>query len=123
MNIALWVVQALLAVAYLLAGVMKATQPLDSLGKSMRWVKDVPPGLVRFIGVAEFLGAIGLILPLVTGILPGLTVAAAACLVIVQVAAAIFHLSRSEASPVPMNLVLLILALFVTYGRLAVVPV
>lgn len=71
MDIALWVVSGLLAAAYLMAGTMKATQPIDALGKSMNWVRDVPPNLVRFIGAAEFLGAIGIILPVLTGILRG----------------------------------------------------
>ena len=122
MNVGLWIVQALLAAAYLFAGAMKSTQPIDNLGKSMPWVKSVPSGLVRFIGVVEVLGAIGLILPLLTGILPWLTIAAAVGLVLVQICAAYFHLSRGEVSVLPINLILLILAAFVVYGRLALVP-
>lgn len=123
MNVALWVVQGLLAVAYLFAGFMKGTQPLEKLGTSMKWVSQVPPALVRFIGAAEFLGAIGLILPAVLGVLPWLTVVAAIGLVVVQVCAAAFHVSRREYANVPANLVLLILAAVVVYGRLAIVPV
>ncbi|HVC33795.1 MAG TPA: DoxX family protein [Chloroflexota bacterium] len=122
MNVALWIVQGLLALAYLFAGAMKATQPLESLGKSMNWVHAVPLGFVRFIGVAELLGALGLVLPLATGILPWLTVAAAVGLIVVQVGAAIFHVSRQETSKVPINLVLLILAVFVAYGRTGIAP-
>ena len=122
MNTVLWVVQGLLAVAYLVAGFMKATQPIESLGKSMSWVNAVPSRFVRFIGIAEGLGAVGLILPLVTGVLPWLTVAAAVGLVVVQLSAAVFHASRREASNLPINLILLLLALLVAYGRLAVVP-
>jgi putative oxidoreductase len=121
MNLALWVVQGLLALAYLAAGIMKVSQPVESLGKRMDWVNAVSPGVVRFIGAAEFLGALGLILPLVTGILPWLTVVAAGGLVIVQLAALVFHLQRGEAKQVPMNLVLLILALAVVYGRAVIV--
>jgi putative oxidoreductase len=77
MNIALWVVQALLALLFLLAGFPKATQPLDRLAGRMGWVKVVPQALTRFIGIAEILGAIGLILPALTHILPWLTIAAA----------------------------------------------
>jgi putative oxidoreductase len=122
MNVALWIVQGLLAVAYLGAGVMKATQPLDQLAQRMEWASSSPPTFVRFIGIAEILGAIGLILPLATGVLPGLTVAAAVGLVLVQVAASAFHVSRNEVSVLPVNLVLLLLAVFVVYGRLAIVP-
>src|SRR5690242_442326 len=109
MNVALWVVQALLAAAYLMAGYMKATQPLDQIGKRMPWVSQLP-GLVRFIGIAEILGAIGLILPMLTGVLPWLTVAAAIGLIVVQVLAAVFHATRNEFTSLPVNLVLLVLA-------------
>jgi putative oxidoreductase len=88
-----------------------ANQPVESLGKRMDWVNAVSPGVVRFIGAAEFLGALGLILPLVTGILPWLTVVAAGGLVIVQLAALIHYLQRGEAKKVPMDLALLALAL------------
>ena len=97
MAIALWVVQGLIAIAYLIAGFMKSTQPL--------------------------LGAIGLILPAITGILPWLTVAAAVGLVIVQVCAGIYHASRREYASLPANLVLLVLAAVVVYGRVVVFPV
>jgi putative oxidoreductase len=122
MNIALWIVQALLAAAFLLAGAMKVAQPIDRLGTSMAWVRTVPPWLVRFIGVAEVLGAIGLIVPMVIGTLPWLTVAAAAGLVIVQLSAGVFHFSRRELPMIPANAVLLVLAAFVVIGRLAIVP-
>jgi putative oxidoreductase len=117
MNVALWVVQAVLAAAYLMAGVMKATRPADHLGKMMPWVPHVPARLVRFIGIAEILGAIGLILPLAMGVLPWLTIAAAVCLVVVQLLAAGFHASRNEIGSVPVNVVLLVLAAVVAYGR------
>ena len=123
MNIALWIVQALLAAAFVLVGSMKASRPLETLSKSMAWVLAVPAGLVRFIGIAELLGAIGLILPMVTNIAPGLTVAAAAGLVLIQACAIVFHVSRHEARVVPANVVLLLLAAFVVIGRVAIVPI
>jgi hypothetical protein len=84
--------------------------------------KDVPAPFVRFIGVAEILGAIGLILPALTGILPWLTVAAAIGLAIVMASAIIFHLMRGEANHIAVNVVFLALLLFVVYGRLALAP-
>ena len=123
MTVVLWIVQGLLALAYVMAGGMKASRPLDVLGKSMAWVRAVPPAFVRFIGVAEVLGAIGIILPLATGILPWLTVAAAVGLVIVQVCAIAFHLARGETQRLPMNAVLLLLAVFVVVGRVALAPI
>ena len=60
MTIVLWIVQGLLALAFLLAGVMKTFMPLEGLKKNMTWVGNVPAGLVRFIGIVEILGALGL---------------------------------------------------------------
>ena len=122
MNVTLWTVQCLLAVIYLLAGVPKATLPIAGLSKRVDWIGKVPAGLVRFIGVAEVLGAIGLILPLATGILPWLTVAAAIGLIVLQICAVVFHVSRGEWKNLPSNAVLLLLALFVVVGRIAIVP-
>jgi putative oxidoreductase len=94
----------------------------DQLGKRMSWVPSTPPAVVRLIGIAEILGAVGLILPMVTGIAPGLTVAAAVGLVLVQVFAVPVHVSHGEAASVPMNFVLLLLAAFIVVGRVAMVP-
>jgi putative oxidoreductase len=122
MNIALWVAQVLLALAFLAAGVPKAIQPIPTLAKRITWAQDVPESFVRFIGVAEILGALGLILPALTGALPWLTVAAAIGLAIVMVAAIIFHILRGETNRIAFNIVFLLLLLFVTYGRLALAP-
>jgi uncharacterized membrane protein YphA (DoxX/SURF4 family) len=122
MNIALWIVQGLLAALFLLAGFMKAIMPAANLNKNMAWTKDVPLPFTRFIGVAEVLGAIGLILPAVTRIQSWLTVAAAGGLVIVMLSAAIFHFSRKETSNIGGNVVLLLLAAFIIIGRLAWAP-
>ena len=102
---------------------MKAFQPVQQLSKNMKWVTAVPAGLVRFIGIAEVVGGIGLIIPMVTNVAPGLTVAAAAGLVLVQVCAIVFHLSRGERRGLPANVVLLLLALLVLVGRVAIVPI
>ena len=122
MNIVLWVVQGLLALAFLLAGFMKATQPVANLKKNMALVAAIPAAFVRFIGVAELLGAIGLILPALLNIQPWLTVASAAGLVVVMVSASIFHASRREYSNIGMNIVLLLLAVFIIVGRTALSP-
>src|SRR5260370_37583817 len=113
MNAVLWVAQGLLALAYLPAGGMKASQPVDALGKQMAWVRSTPEALVRFIGVAEVLGAIGIILPLLTNILSLLTVAAAIGLVLVRVFAIIYRVSLSEATRLPFNVLLLLLSILV----------
>ena len=73
-NIALWVGQVLLAGVYVMAGLMKVSQPIDALVASgLTYASDYPELLTRFIGTMEILGAIGIILPAATRILPGLT--------------------------------------------------
>lgn len=122
MNIALWMVAGLLALAFLLVGVMKAFRPLESLKQRVPWTQDVPAPFVRLIGSAEVLAAIGLILPAVTGIASWLTVAAAGGLMILMLSAAIFHGSRKEWSTIGGNAVLLLLAAFVVLGRWVLAP-
>jgi uncharacterized membrane protein len=117
MNVVLWIVQAVLAVAFVLAGVMKATQPKEQLAPKLPWAEDFSPGTIRLIGVAELLGGIGLILPAVTGIAPILTPIAAACLAFVMVLAAVTHIRRKEPSGVAINAVLFALAALVAWGR------
>jgi putative oxidoreductase len=122
-NIALWLAQGLLALLFGMAGVMKTTQPIAELAQTLPWAGDVPAGLVRFIGAAELAGALGMILPTATRIAPRLTPLAAIGLALVMVLAAAFHLTRSEASALPINLALGGLALFVAWGRFKKVPI
>ena len=119
MVIALWIVQGLLALAFLLAGFMKGFMPLEGLKKNMAWVGDVPAGLVRFLGLVEILGALGLILPKLTKIVPQLTIAAAIGLVLVMLSAAVFHAARKEYNNIGANILLLLLAAFIAVGYLA----
>jgi uncharacterized membrane protein YphA (DoxX/SURF4 family) len=120
-NIALWIVQVLLAGLFLMAGMMKAFQ-YERAKASLPWVKDVPHGLVTFIGISELLGGLGLLLPALTGILPWLTPLAGAGLVLIMILAIGFHASRREVSAIGFNAALLILAAFVAYGRFLIVP-
>ena len=123
MNIALWILQILLALAFGMAGIMKVSQPIDKLETRMGWVKSVGTRGVRLIGSLEILGAIGLILPAVTGILPWLTPVAAAGLALTMIGAMITHGRRGEYSQIGVNVVLLVLALIVVYGRFVIVPI
>lgn len=118
MNVVLWIVQGLLAAMFLFAGFTKATQSRENLITQLGgWVEDFPVGQVKTIGILEVLAAFGLILPALTGILPVLTPIAAACLVITMIGAIVVHVRRKENSALPMNLVLLVLAAFVAWGR------
>jgi uncharacterized membrane protein len=69
-NVFLWIVQAVLAAMFAIAGVMKSTQPKDKLVGQLPWVVDFSQGTVRLIGIVEFAAALGLILPATTGIAP-----------------------------------------------------
>ncbi len=82
----------------------------------------VPRPLMTFIGISEILGAVGVILPALTGILKELTPLAALCFVVLMILAAIFHAPRREYPNIVFNLILLALAAFVAYGRLVLVP-
>jgi DoxX-like protein len=109
-EIAYWIVAALLAVFYLYAGGRKVAQRKEQLQPMMGWVDRVPMPLVRAIGVLEVLGAAGLILPPLTGIAPGLAIAAAIGLVVIQIGGIAVHLSRGEARVIGLNIGLVVAA-------------
>ena len=111
-----------LALLFLGAGGMKVMTPASELAAQMPWVEDFPAGGHRIIGALEVAGAIGIVAPAATGILPVLTPAAAGGLALTMVGAGITHLSRAEYSSVMVPLVLLGLSLFVAYGRLRTHP-
>ena len=117
MNIILWVVQVLLAGMFGMAGIMKTFQTAKAK-EQMPWAKNRSDTFVRFVGVVELLGALGLFLPLMTGILPWLTPLAAAGLAAIQLLA-IFteHLPKKEYNVIPINILLLALSIFVVAGR------
>jgi uncharacterized membrane protein len=117
MNAVLWVLQILLAVAFAMAGLMKATQPKQKLAAKMPYVEDFSGGAIKAIGVLELLAALGLVLPAWTGIAPILTPLAATGLVIVMIGAVAVHARRKEWGSLPINLVLLVLAALVAWGR------
>lgn len=113
MNVALWIVQALLAALFLFAGGMKLVTPIEEMTRQIA----MPGWFLRFIGVAEVLGALGLVLPGLTGIRPGLTPLAAAGLAIIMVGAVAVSVSVGGAVTALMPLVTLLLLLFVARGR------
>lgn len=119
----LWALQGLLALMMFGAGAWKATTPLDQLAPALPWVPLVPAWVPRLAGGSEVLGAIGLVVPAATGILPILTPIAAACLTLVMVLGVIMHLSLGEGvgAAMPAMFVGSLLA-FVTWGRAVKVP-
>ena len=125
MNIALWVVQGLLALAFLMAGLMKVSRPKQQLYEAgMTYVEDLSEGTTKIIGMLEIAGAIGLILPALTGILPILTPLAAVGLALTMIGAMLTHIRRNEYIPqLVVNAILGGLAIFVIYGRFALEPI
>ena len=118
MNVTLWIIQALLALIYLFTGGMKLVLPLEA----MKAPVDMPGWFLRFIGVAEVLGALGLVLPGILKIRPTLTPLAAAGLVIIMIGATVMSLGAGMVGPALVSTVVGILAAFVAYGRWRLAP-
>lgn len=118
MNIILWIAQGLLGLGFIAAGYNKAFRAQQAAAQpAMAWMSAVSPPLLRFIGLAEIAGGLGVLLPMLSGVLPWLTPVAAALLALVMILASGFHFSRKEYPAIVINIVLLLLALFVAWGR------
>ena len=117
MNILLWIIQVLLALLFLLGGVTKFTMPIDEMVKQT----GLSASLLRFIGFCELLGALGLILPGLLRIKPGLTPLAAVGLLIIMIGATVLTLKGGLAMWLP-PLVTGLLCAFVAYGRWKLAP-
>ena len=117
MNVVLWIIAGLLALAFLGAGLTKLVQPKEKLAATMGWVDDFSPGTVKLIGALEVLAAIGLVLPAALDVVPVLVPLAAVGLVALMVGAAITHARRRETPMIAVNVVLLVLAVVVAWGR------
>lgn len=124
MNLALWIIAGVLAFAFAGSGVMKLVQSKDQLVASPTggWAADWNPASIKLIGVAEILGAIGLILPALLHMAPTLVPLAAIGLILVMFGAAVTHARRHELPNVAINVVLLLLAAFVAWGRFGPLP-
>ena len=120
MNILLWVLQVLLAVAFLAHGVLVLMPPPDIAAQMLM---SLPRWFWVFLGVAEVAAAIGLTLPGLTRVMPSLVTWAAVGIMIVMISATIYHVMRSEISSAVVTFVLLIMATFVAYMRLRVMPI
>jgi uncharacterized membrane protein YphA (DoxX/SURF4 family) len=123
LGVALWIAQLVLFTVFAVTGFAKMTMPVDRLAPMMAWVTDAPEALVRFIGVAELAGALGVLLPSVTRVQPGLTSLAAVGLGVVMACATVVHLAEGEPARAMVPLVLGALAAFVAWGRYAASPI
>jgi hypothetical protein len=116
MNTALWIVQILLGTIMLLLGVMKTFLPVEQLSK-LSWTTRSTEAFIRFVGISELLIGLGLVLPQLTGIMPGLTSWAAISLCIVMALATVEHIKYHEKNEVWKNVLISIFGLFVAVGR------
>ena len=119
MNIALWIVQILLALIFIPAGAQKLMQSKEVMaqGSFTGYAADYSPGFLKTLGVLEVLGGVGVVLPWLTGILPWLTPLAAAGLAIIMIGATYVRFKRGETSMAVGTIVFFLMAAFVAYGR------
>lgn len=113
----LWIAQGLLALTFVGGGIWKIVTPLPELAAMIPWAGQVPAALLWATAIADLLGGLGVILPSITRILPGLTALAALGCATLQACAVAFHLARGEAANTPFNVLLFALSLFVAWGR------
>lgn len=113
----LWVVQGLLFLTFAGTGVWKLLTPLPKLAAMIPWAGQVSPAFLYAIAAIDLLGGVGVLLPSLTRIKPGLSVLAALGCAALQICAIVFHVSRGEAANTPFNFLLVALSLFVAWGR------
>lgn len=114
---ALWVAQVLACVAFVSTGLIKGWTPIPTLAAMWPWTGELPAAWVRGLALIDIAGGLGVLLPALTRFMPRLTVIAAACCVVLQLCAMVFHLLRGEAEALPVNAVFLGLVAFVWWGR------
>jgi hypothetical protein len=122
MNVALWIAAGLLAAVNLAAGLTKLLKPKEALVQQMKWASDFSARSVHGIGLVEVLGAIGIVVPGAVGMATVLVPVAAVGLALLQVGAAITNVRYGEANRLPINVVLIALAVFVAWGRFGPYP-
>jgi hypothetical protein len=122
-HIVLWVVQVVLAVCLSWAAWMKLVQPVEQVAAMWPWAGQVPVSLVKITGIVDLLGALGLVLPSVLRIQPKLTPVTAGCIILLMVCASIFHIVRGEIALIGVNIVFVLLAAFVAWGKSMNAPI
>jgi hypothetical protein len=122
LHITLWIAQVIVAGMFLMVGVLKTFTPIAQLSVMIPWAQDSQV-LIRFIGITEILGALGLILPAALKIAPRLTVWAAYGLTLTMVLGTLFHTVRGEIPAIPTTIVLGLLSAFIAWGRSAKAPI
>lgn len=117
LNLALWAAQLTIALSFCIAAAMKIFMPIPTLAAIWPWAGELPSAAVRALGLIDFLGGVGILLPSLTRIKPRLSLTAAWCCIALQCCAMVFHATRAEFAALPVNLVLLALCALVVWGR------
>ena len=117
LNIALWIAQVVLALTFIWAAYMKLFAPVEKVAAMWPWAGQVPVTLLKFTGIVDLAGSIGLVLPALLKIKPILTPIAAVGIILLMVCASVFHISRGEASVIGANIVFAAIAAFIAWGR------
>lgn len=119
MNTTLWILQSLVAFTFIYSGISKSILSEKKLvANGQTGVEGLPLPLIRFIGISEIFGAIGIILPLLLNILPILTIISAICFAVIMILAARIHYKRHEYKSVFINIIIFLVCIFITYGRI-----
>jgi hypothetical protein len=116
LHVSLWIVQILLAASLFWAGAVKLFQPVEKLSAMWPWTGQVDIALVKFMGIVDLLGAIGLTLPALIR-KPMIVPITAISIIVLMICAAVFHITRGESSQITVNIVFALLAGFVAWGR------
>ncbi|MGO1770704.1 MAG: DoxX family protein [Microbacterium sp.] len=122
MNVALWIVASIFAIGFVAGGIVKLTWSYERYAARLHWPEDFTPGKVRFMGVLEIIGGLGLVLPGLLGIAPVLVPVAASGMALYMAGAATERIRRSEYTEILGDLLFLGGMLFVAWGRFAIVP-
>ena len=123
LNIGLWIVQGLLSLTFVGTATWKVVTPIPELAAKMPWMGQVSPGFLYTTALFDLLGGLGVLLPSVTRVKPGLAVLGALGCAALMTGAIVFHFSRGEGANTPFNFFLVALALFVAWGRRSKAPI
>lgn len=118
MNIILWIAQVFVAAGFIWVATIKLFEPIEKIAAMWPWTGEVPSLMVRLLGVVDLLGGLGLILPSLLRIKPGLTAFTAVAIIALMVCAGIFHIARGEAAVIWVNIFFAVIAAFIAWGRM-----
>ena len=122
-NVILWILQAVVAVMFIMPGFMKMLLPIQTLSAMLPWTGQVSPYMVRGLGLIDVLGGVGVVLPSLLLVKPQLAGTVAIACILLMISAIIFHISRGEASVIGFNIVVIFILAFIAWGRNIKAPI